>query len=132
MLDWPDSSNHAQSPHLNLVGLVTFERQGFKVATIPVACLIDGFFFQCARAVAIFIIGDFFLDHIKFLIGNIHQSRTDMGMVLVSLDKSCAKMHRNMTFDGRILVDGGCIEAATSEEWKAASWLRVVQLFPVP
>ena len=32
-----------------------------------------------------------------------------MGMVLVSLDKSCAKMHRNMTFNGRILVDGGCI-----------------------
>ena len=32
-----------------------------------------------------------------------------MGMVLVSLDKSCAKMHRNMTFDGRILVDGCCI-----------------------
>ena len=32
-----------------------------------------------------------------------------MGMVFVSLDKSSAKMHRNMAFDGDILVDGGCI-----------------------
>ena len=102
----PTTRNHHT---LNLVGLVTFERQGFKVATIPVACLIDGFFFQCARAITVFVIGDFFFDHIKVFVWNIHQGRTDMGMVFVSLDKSSAKMHRNMAFDGDILVDGGCI-----------------------